>query len=80
MDRRRILGLTQRQVGEAVGVTSRAVQSWESGEHIPRLSPVRMARLCEVLKCTIQELASDFQFDEVGSPPGPTARGLDETP
>jgi transcriptional regulator with XRE-family HTH domain len=48
--RRKALKLTQKQVADAVGVTSRTVQSWELGENIPRLDPLQVWRLCQVLR------------------------------
>ncbi|MEM6837672.1 MAG: helix-turn-helix transcriptional regulator [Cyanobacteria bacterium P01_C01_bin.120] len=67
MKRRKALKLTQRQVAEAVGVTSRTVQSWELGEYIPTLNPLQMMRLCHLLKCSVDELARDFFPEEFES-------------
>jgi transcriptional regulator with XRE-family HTH domain len=58
--RRKALKLTQKQVADAVGVTSRTVQSWELGENIPRLDPLQVWRLCQILQCTAEDLARDF--------------------
>lgn len=51
---------TQREVGEAVGVTDQTVSNWETGESLPRLTPARMLRLCEVLNCSLVDLAKAF--------------------
>lgn len=63
--RRKLLSLTQQQVADALGVTSRTVQRWELGEVLPQLSVLQTWRLCKLLKCTIDDLASDFYPDEV---------------
>lgn len=61
MKRRKLLGLTQAQIGDAAGVRSRAVQDWEAGKHEPRLTAKRFAALCELMKCSIEDLAADFE-------------------
>ncbi len=65
--RRKALKLTQKQVGDAVGVTSRTVQSWELGEHPPQLTPLKAWKLCQVLQCSIEDLAQYFHPDEFSS-------------
>lgn len=67
VNRRKELDLTQKQVADFVGVTSRTVQSWELGENIPKLNPLQTSRLCRILECTIDELARYFfpdSFDD----------------
>lgn len=59
--RRKQLDLTQGDISEALGISVRSISHWERGTHLPKLNPIQMARLCEVLKCSIQELASDFE-------------------
>lgn len=59
--RRKLLGLTQREVGDAAGVLSRAVQDWEAGKHEPKLTARKFAELCKLLKCSIEDLAADFE-------------------
>jgi transcriptional regulator with XRE-family HTH domain len=56
-DRRRALGLTQIQLAEAIGVTSRAVYSYENNGVIPRGNNRR--RLCEVLGISQEYLMND---------------------
>jgi DNA-binding XRE family transcriptional regulator len=60
VNRRKALKLTQKQVGDAIGVTSRTIQSWELGEHPPKLTLLKAWQLCQVLQCTLEELAKDF--------------------
>jgi len=60
VERRKALGLTQREIAEAVSVTPRTVQSWELGENIPRLTPLQTLNLCQLLRCSIEDLARDF--------------------
>ena len=55
--RRELLNLTQREVAEKVDVTITTVQNWEAGRHIPKLYPVQMKALCDLLKFTVDELA-----------------------
>lgn len=52
------LGLTQRQVADAVGVTVQTISNWETGESKPRLSPEQTLALCEVLQCSLKELVA----------------------
>jgi len=66
--RRKLLKLTQKQVGDAVGVTSRTVQSWELGEHPPQLTPLKAWKLCQILQCSIEDLAKYFHPEEFSSP------------
>jgi DNA-binding XRE family transcriptional regulator len=58
--RRRALKLTQVQVANAIGVSPRTIQRWELGETLPELSILQASKLCSLLKCSIQDLASDF--------------------
>ncbi len=61
--RRESLNLTQQKVADEVGVTIITVQNWEAGRHIPKLYPVQMKALCDLLKFTVDELA-DWQHGE----------------
>ena len=58
MLRRRRL-LTQAELAAQVGVTTKTVQTWESGQAQPRLRHVR--RLAEVLGVPAQELLEAFE-------------------
>lgn len=59
--RRKLLKLTQEDVAAAAGVRARAVQNWEAGVHQPMLTATDFANLCRLLKCSIDELAADFE-------------------
>ena len=63
VNRRKRLNLTQRQIAEAVGITSRSVQRWELGEALPQLNVLQTWKLCQVLQCSIEDLARDFYPD-----------------
>jgi len=58
MNLRKRANLTQRQVAQAVGVTDQTVSNWEQGIHMPRLTPQQMLVLCNLLNCTLEELAA----------------------
>ena len=64
MKRRRELNLTQQQIADAVGVSSRTVQRWELGENLPELNILQAFKLCKLLRCTIDDLARDFYPEE----------------
>ena len=57
-DRRKELGLTQRQVAEYVGVSEGAVCQWELG-YVNNMKREKIARLAEVLHVSPIELLSD---------------------
>ncbi|NEP02551.1 MAG: helix-turn-helix transcriptional regulator [Symploca sp. SIO2E9] len=56
MKLRKRLGLTQRKVAEAVGVTDQSVSNWEAGRFEPRLTISQMQALCRILQCSLDEL------------------------
>ncbi len=58
MNLRKRLNLTQRQVASVVGVTDQTVSNWEQGIYTPRLTPAQTLALCQVLKCSLEELVS----------------------
>lgn len=55
--RRESLNLTQQKVADALGVTVTTVKNWEAGRHIPKLYPLQMKALCDLLSITQDELA-----------------------
>lgn len=52
---RKRVGLTQRQLADAVGVTESTISNWEQGRNsLDWLE--RVAKLCRALQCTPEEL------------------------
>ena len=49
-------GLTQMQLGQALGVTNKTVSRWETGEYLPDLSLIPL--LCGELEISINEFLS----------------------
>lgn len=62
--RREALGLTQAQMGAAIGVTFQQVQKYEQGRN--RVAASKLILVAEALKCDIGELC----FAEEGELPG----------
>ncbi|MEM6433084.1 MAG: helix-turn-helix transcriptional regulator [Cyanobacteria bacterium P01_D01_bin.115] len=60
MLKRKASGLTQRQLADEVGVDPTTIQRWERGASVPTLNPLQFWRLCQLLKCTAEDLARDF--------------------
>ena len=56
-DYRKAIGLTQKELGERIGVTSQAVNKWENGSRLPRMYDV--LKICEVLGCTPDDLVKE---------------------
>ena len=67
--RRRFMGLTQQQLGDAVGVRFQQIQKYECGAN--RISAARLWQIAKVLQTSV-----DYFFDGVGAPqhPAPDAR------
>ena len=59
--RRKALGLTQKNISDALGISVRAISRWEQGSNIPRLTPDQYSVLCALLRCSIHDLANDFR-------------------
>ncbi len=53
-ERRRALGMTQRALAEALGVSDRTVSKWECGGGLPELA--NLLPLCALLGVTADEL------------------------
>lgn len=60
MKRRKELGLTQRQIAEAVGVTTQTVSNWETGLYTPTLTLDQTDKLCKILQADIQLVKKMF--------------------
>ena len=54
-------GLTQTEVGEALGVGQTAVSMWETGTNNPR--SIHLIKLSKLFDCTIEELLGDRATD-----------------
>jgi DNA-binding transcriptional regulator YiaG len=63
---RRKRSLTQKQLGDALGVTETTVRNWESGRSIPKLTPVQFKKLLKILQITVDELPDQFGFASEG--------------
>ena len=61
MKLRENVGLTQRQLAEALNVTISTVSSWENGRHEPRLTLAQTRLLTEVLMCSLDDLVTATQ-------------------
>ncbi len=59
---RRGLNLTQRELGERLGLSDKTVSKWECGKGLPEVS--LMLPLCEVLGISVNELLSGERLDE----------------
>ena len=55
-ERRKIMGYTQMQLAEKLGITDRAVSKWETGRAMPDSSI--MIELCGILKTSVTDLLS----------------------
>ncbi len=63
--RRRFMGLTQQQLGEAVGVRFQQIQKYECGAN--RISAARLWQIARALQTSV-----DYFFDGLGAPQHPT--------
>lgn len=54
--------MTQKQLGEALGVSDKAVSKWECGKGLPDIST--MVSLCELLEINVNELLSGEDLAE----------------
>lgn len=68
-DRRKALGLTQKDVADAVGVSEATVSRWESGE-IANMRRDRISALAKVLHCSTDFVMTGEEQDDVAIPPG----------
>ena len=56
-EKRKQMGMTQKQLAEQVGITDKAVSKWERGKSIP--DSMVMEELCRTLQITMNEYYSD---------------------
>lgn len=57
-------GLTQKQVADTLGLTVQTISNWENGVRTVRLTPKQALVLCEVLQCTLHDLANGSEVKE----------------
>lgn len=57
---RKELGLTQKQVADALHISEQTVRNWENGRTVPQLTVPQMKRLCALLQRNIDEVPDDF--------------------
>jgi transcriptional regulator with XRE-family HTH domain len=58
--RREELGLTQRDIGLALGKTDQTVSNWETGIYEPKMTPREFKKLCEILQWSLKDVPEDF--------------------
>jgi len=68
-ERRKEIGLTQREVAEAVGVAEATVSRWESGE-IANMRRDKISALAKVLHCSPDFVMTGERSDVPAIPPG----------
>ncbi|MBK1969815.1 helix-turn-helix transcriptional regulator [Brevundimonas diminuta] len=56
-DRRAALGMTQAELGKAIGVTFQQVQKYERG--VNRVSAAALLKVADALKCSVADLYDD---------------------
>ena len=61
-EKRKQLGMTQKQLAEQVGITDKAVSKWERGKSIP--DSMVMEELCRILRISINEFFSGEDIQE----------------
>lgn len=54
---RKSMGLTQKELGDRIGVTSQAVCKWENGTRFPKMPD--LLKLCEIFGCTPDDLVKE---------------------
>jgi transcriptional regulator with XRE-family HTH domain len=63
MELRRVLGLTQEQLGQQVNVSGQAVSKWENGDSLPDIALI--VRLAGILNCTTDYLLGADKVNDV---------------
>ncbi len=57
---RKLRGIKQKELAEALGVSEATVRNWEKGRAIPELTISQTKMLCQILQCGLNELPDDF--------------------
>ncbi len=58
---RQRIGLTQRQVAQALDIRQSTVSDWERGISIPNLPPSKIKLMLEIYQCSLDELIEAFE-------------------
>jgi DNA-binding XRE family transcriptional regulator len=58
--RREEVGLTQRDIAQALDKTVQTISNWETGLYEPKMTPREVKALCRLLKWTLEEMPDDF--------------------
>jgi transcriptional regulator with XRE-family HTH domain len=61
---RQRVGLTQRQVAQALDVRQSTVSDWERGISVPNLPPSKVKLMLEIYQCTLDELIEAFELSK----------------
>lgn len=64
-DRREAVGMTQRRLGDAIGVTFQQVQKYESGRN--RIAASKLVHAANAPRCDVAELVGENRGDHPGS-------------
>ena len=65
-EKRKQLGMTQKQLAEQVGLTDKAVSKWERGKSIPDSAII--ADLCKILQISVNEFLSGEDIEKESYP------------
>ncbi|MCL1474414.1 helix-turn-helix transcriptional regulator [Argonema antarcticum] len=57
---RKKVGLSQKDLAEAVGVTEDTIANWENGRRQPRLYLSQFKKLCQALQIEVEEVPDDL--------------------
>ena len=58
---RQNVGLSQKELGDAIGVTEDTIANWENGRRQPRLLPWQIKKLCEIFQIfLVEDIPDDF--------------------
>ena len=61
---RTLQNITQRELADALGVTTDTIANWERGRSVPKLTIPQFKTLLKVLQVTVDELPDDFGKSE----------------